>query len=1001
MRSLRIPIAIFLHTPTVLTLLICLLAIHGKPCAGACRDQQHSPWETIILNGESSKAIPGDFDGDGREEVITGSRWFRPATKEHGTVKGDLINGGVGARAVDIDGDGAMELVGGIGKGQDETGARPWELYWSKPVNGMSEPWETHFIHAGHLGQPHDIVPYDMDGDGIPELIVVGMYFEPPGIYIYKSGPDPKDEWRRYIVSQGKYCDGTALGDFDGDGKMDISSGPYLYLNRSEDLFSGPWQEIHLAPDFRGYCVAAALDITGNGRDDIIIAESEYVDCRISWFENRMAVDPDTPWLEHPLDRGYVFLHSISAWKAKDGVANLFFAEMEAGGWSQPYNLDARLVIFTSADRGKNWDREVISKGLGTWQGVVHDLDGDGQMEVVGRNRFNSTYLWQKNAKKHLTVSYSHRFLDMEKPWPSTDVLSSDVDGDGTEDVVCGAFWYRNGDWKRMQIPDLYQVLCADDIDGDGRDEYVGVKMKQEKKNLAGDRVNFQQALDDTCYWLDPVDPAKQQWKWHVIGANPEISGGAHLPAAVILPVDRAGRKALVTHIDGTFIIYRLPSKPNVSPWIPQILAGAQDCSPKLVAGDLNNDGLMDLAGRWKWLENRENGTFQAHDIVARSEDTSGLKDGDHALADVDGDGLLDLIACEVAYTKSIREPVECVGWLYENFVVRAIDDVGDVWGRVMWFKNPGGAGGRWAAHTINYLRSPGSVGAVDLDGDGAVEIVCGEYGTRPERSRSRLIIFKKFDEKGMLWTRHLIDDRFMHCNGTKPIDLGDGKIGLISHAPGEKKWVHLFEPVMRKEDPGEWVPLFDGKTLEGWIQKNGTATYRVEDGAIVGRTAKGSPNSFLCSVNEYGDFELQFEVMLYDNELNSGVQIRSQTRAAEEGEVYGRVNGPQVEIEASGEKGAEAGYIYCEACGGWMTPEEDLKPHKVFKDNEWNQYRIVAKGARIQTFINGKPVEDLIDEEKFKSHPKGFIGLQVHGVGNRGPFQVAWRNIKLKVMDQ
>ena len=98
-----------------------------------------------------------------------------------------------------------------------------------------------------------------------------------------------------------------------------------------------------------------------------------------------------------------------------------------------------------------------------------------------------------------------------------------------------------------------------------------------------------------------------------------------------------------------------------------------------------------------------------------------------------------------------------------------------------------------------------------------------------------------------------------------------------------------------------EWIELFNGETLDGWSVHGGLAKYRVEDGAIVGRTAKGSPNSFLCSVEEYGDFELQFEVKLFDNELNSGVQIRSQTREAEEDETYGRVNGPQVEIAAPG----------------------------------------------------------------------------------------------------
>ncbi|MFC1498971.1 DUF1080 domain-containing protein [Verrucomicrobiota bacterium] len=196
------------------------------------------------------------------------------------------------------------------------------------------------------------------------------------------------------------------------------------------------------------------------------------------------------------------------------------------------------------------------------------------------------------------------------------------------------------------------------------------------------------------------------------------------------------------------------------------------------------------------------------------------------------------------------------------------------------------------------------------------------------------------------------------------------------------------------------WISLFDGKTLDGWIQKNGTATYRVEDGAIIGKTTKGSPNSFLCTVKEYGDFELEFEVKLINNELNSGVQIRSQTKATNDKKKFGRVNGPQVEIEASGDKGAEAGYIYGEACGGWMTPKDRLKPRKVFKDGEWNKYRIVAKGARIQTWINGEQIEDLTSEAKFKSHPKGFIGLQVHGVGGRGPFEVTWRKIRIKVLD-
>jgi Domain of Unknown Function (DUF1080) len=195
------------------------------------------------------------------------------------------------------------------------------------------------------------------------------------------------------------------------------------------------------------------------------------------------------------------------------------------------------------------------------------------------------------------------------------------------------------------------------------------------------------------------------------------------------------------------------------------------------------------------------------------------------------------------------------------------------------------------------------------------------------------------------------------------------------------------------------WVALFDGETLDGWVQRNGTATYRVEDGAIVGRTSEGSPNSFLVTRQAYDDFELEFEVRV-DDALNSGVQIRSRTReratGEEPGERAGRVFGPQVEIEASP---GLAGYVYGEAMGrGWLTPTARAVPHSQFRNGAWNRYRIVAKGPRIRTWINGEPIEDLTDVATYESHPAGFIGLQVHSIERgSGPYEVAWRRLRLR----
>jgi hypothetical protein len=199
-------------------------------------------------------------------------------------------------------------------------------------------------------------------------------------------------------------------------------------------------------------------------------------------------------------------------------------------------------------------------------------------------------------------------------------------------------------------------------------------------------------------------------------------------------------------------------------------------------------------------------------------------------------------------------------------------------------------------------------------------------------------------------------------------------------------------------ESEQKWIELFNGKDLTGWTQKNGTAKYTIEEGGVIcGTTAEGSPNSFLCTDQEFGDFELEFDVKV-DQQLNSGVQIRSIAKPQGEGK-WGRVNGPQVEIEASGEKGAEAGYVYGEATGrGWLVPKDKLIPHKKFKDGQWNHYRVVARGPRFQTYINDELVIDLTDEKIFETHPQGFIGLQVHSIPkNAGPYQVRWKNIKLR----
>jgi hypothetical protein len=202
------------------------------------------------------------------------------------------------------------------------------------------------------------------------------------------------------------------------------------------------------------------------------------------------------------------------------------------------------------------------------------------------------------------------------------------------------------------------------------------------------------------------------------------------------------------------------------------------------------------------------------------------------------------------------------------------------------------------------------------------------------------------------------------------------------------------FGPTAFAGDEG-WVPLFDGKTLEGWTVRGGFATYKVEDGAVVGTTVEGSPNTFLCK-GDYKDFELELEVKC-DPALNSGVQVRSHVYAkddpdAKKREWAGVVYGPQCEI-ARRETGT-AGRFYDEGRRGkWL---DEIKPEakNVFQDDGWNRYRIVVQGNRYRSWVNGTAASDFTDD--VDGH--GFVGLQVHGIAkDQGPFQVRWRNVRIR----
>ena len=169
---------------------------------------------------------------------------------------------------------------------------------------------------------------------------------------------------------------------------------------------------------------------------------------------------------------------------------------------------------------------------------------------------------------------------------------------------------------------------------------------------------------------------------------------------------------------------------------------------------------------------------------------------------------------------------------------------------------------------------------------------------------------------------------------------------------------------------------LFNGRDLTGWTGNR--ALWKVKNGEIVGTSPGLKKNEFLVSDLAVGDFELSLKVRLTPNSGNSGIQFRSLPLP------NGEVRGYQADIGAGW-----WGKLYEEQGRGLLwkqSGESSVKP------GDWNEYRIVAVGSRIRTYLNGKLCVDLNDPAGSR---RGILALQIHA---GGPMNVRFKDLRLTV---
>lgn len=327
-----------------------------------------------------------------------------------------------------------------------------------------------------------------------------------------------------------------------------------------------------------------------------------------------------------------------------------------------------------------------------------------------------------------------------------------DLDRDGYLDIASGHYFYRNpgGDmtktpWPRVTLPndpETGKMLDAGllfNVTGQGAASDI----------LAQDLPNI--------VWLHYSGDPQTPWSARVVARMPRVShgNGRTMRLAPIIPGNRRP-DILLSGGGGTFLL-QIPDQPEAGNWpVQKITSTSQDEQKGIGVGDLDGDGLLDLAlaagvgsPEVDWWRNPGDGsTNWTRHFVGNTINMAKMIE----VADVNGDGRLDVVATD-------SEAKLC---------------------HVFWFEAPiDPRNGEWKRHLIaGGYNGLDSLSVADLNRDGRPDVAIGET-----KGLHRLVIFENLNA-GASWTERLIDQGKESHKGALAVDLdGDGDLDLVSIA--------------------------------------------------------------------------------------------------------------------------------------------------------------------------------------------------------------------------
>lgn len=316
----------------------------------------------------------GDINLDGFPDIVNASGdgyrdgifWYR--YPEWTKTRIDTGSFSTDQQLGDIDGDGDLDLV--IPRGID-LGVSVW--WYENPLpNGdpATTPWTRLFIGSALA---HDVELHDFDHDGRMDVLVryntLTIFFQ-----------EPAAQWRSVIINQ-RQREGTAVGDIDGDGDLDLLINGYWLRNPlpNGNPRTDPWTEYLVDTNWPVDVSAQVADINADGRQDLLLAPSGGFAGRLAWYES---ANPLTgPWVQHIIKQFTECIHGFKIADVDlDGDRDIIAAE---GHYcNDPDNIS---IFLNEGGTALSWHEQIIgTTGLHNLR--ITDISSDGDIDVVGSN---------------------------------------------------------------------------------------------------------------------------------------------------------------------------------------------------------------------------------------------------------------------------------------------------------------------------------------------------------------------------------------------------------------------------------------------------------------------------------------------------------------------------------------------------------------------------------------------------------------------------------------